>query len=505
MDNTSLILILLVEDREPVIDLVEKSLKNSEVNFELIIVNNLQEVFNEFSGDNFDVILFNWHLRDNKGLESFLELYEQFPLTPIITLTSDELIGRQSLEYGAEDYLLNDEFNDKILTSSIKKSITRKRAVNDLVAGEDVDQLTSPDKSKYFNVKLMKEYEQGLSEIIDFLPDAIFVIDKLGRILAWNKAIEELTGVEAGEMLGKGNYTYAIPFYGNRRPILIDMVLNYNKEIEKEYNYIKKDKNFLLAESNIILKGELRTIWIKAVPLYDKKYNVNGAIESVRDITESRKTEEEIKRALEEKNVLLKEIHHRVKNNLQIISSLLNLQKNYVKDKDAVNVILESKNRISSMAMVHEMLYQSRDIAYINITTYIKRLTTNLFYTYQKPNIPMPQINAENINLNIETSIPLGLIISELVSNSLKYAFPDDEVGEITVDLHDHDGEYELVISDTGIGFPKHLDYRNVEKSLGLKLVNSLVNQIDGSIEMDRSQGTKFVIKFQEIVSKKRI
>jgi two-component sensor histidine kinase len=155
------------------------------------------------------------------------------------------------------------------------------------------------------------------------------------------------------------------------------------------------------------------------------------------------------------------------------------------------------------MATIHEMLYQSEDISGINFSNYIERLTTTLFHSYHNTNIP--KINVDQIYLNIDTSIPLGLIISELVSNSLKYAFPDDKTGDISVYLHSHDEEYELVISDDGIGFPENLDFRNVESTLGLKLINSLVNQLDGSIELDSSHGTKYTIRFKELKYLERI
>ena len=250
--------------------------------------------------------------------------------------------------------------------------------------------------------------------------------------------------------------------------------------------------------------GDTHILGIKAVPLYDNNYNITGAIESIRDITASKKAQEKISKALEEKNILLKEIHHRVKNNLQIISSLLSLQEIYVQeDVKAVNVLKESQNRVLSMATVHEMLYQSNDISRINFSYYIKKLTANIFHSYHINS--MPQINVDQIYLNIETSIPLGLIISELVSNSLKYAFPDDKIGNITVKLYSHNEDYELIISDDGIGFPNNIDFRNVKSTLGLQLINSLVSQLDGSIQLDRSNGTKYIIRFKELKYTQRI
>ncbi len=490
MNNGSLTKILLIEDDVTITDSITEFLNDSVNEFQITTVKTLKEGLTNFVGK-FDTVIFDLELADDALSKSLADIFRKHPNTPIITLARDEQQGLLSIKNGADDYLIKDKFGED-LRDTVQKAVLRRSA--------DIEGSSfSPVESNYFNVKILKGHEQGLSEIIDFLPDATFVIDNRGRVVAWNHAIEELTGVDAAEMLGKGNYTYALPFYGKRRPILIDMVLDYDREVEKEYNLIKRDDDILLAENDLILKGEHRIIWIKAVPLYDNQHNVTGAIESIRDITGPKKSEDRIKRTLEEKNILLKEIHHRVKNNLQIVSSLLGLQERYVEDDNrAVEVLKESKNRISSMAMVHEMLYQSPDIGYINVSHYIERLTTNLYYSYRKPHLSMPSVYAENISLNIDTSIPLGLIISELVSNSLKYAFPDEQTGEITVKLHLNEGEYVLIISDNGVGIPEDLDYENTS-SLGLKLVKSLVEQIDGKIELDRRGGSKFTIRFREL------
>jgi two-component sensor histidine kinase/PAS domain-containing protein len=510
VNNNSLIRVLLIGNNVICVNLIVEMLNDQQENFELIKAKTLTKSLTNYSEDEFDIIILELQLPDIEVLEEFSKLYEKYSDTPIITLTTsfDEQMGLQTVEYGAEDYLIQGEFNDKILIRSIKNAITRNKVKKDFATdlSQDINKSTPDFKSKYVNVKLVKEYEQGLSEIIDFLPDATFVIDELGRVIAWNRAIEEMTGVRAEEMLGKGNYTYAIPFFGKRKPILIDLVLKYDEEVGNDYDFIRREENALYAEVEVFLKGNHHILSIKAVPLYDNKYNITGAIESIRDITAPKIAQEEITKTLEEKNILLKEIHHRVKNNLQIISSLLSLQEHYVKeDLTALNVLKESRNRVLSMAMVHEMLYQSNDIRYINFAYYIEKLATNLFQSYKEENAPIPKINVDPICLNIETSIPLGLIISELISNSLKYAFPDDRTGEISVNLHSLDEEYELIISDDGVGFPENLDFRNVESTLGLKLINSLIDQLDGTIELDRSHGTKFTIKFKELKYIERI
>lgn len=211
-----------------------------------------------------------------------------------------------------------------------------------------------------------------------------------------------------------------------------------------------------------------------------------------------KQAENEIKKALKEKEILLKEIHHRVKNNLMIISSLLNLQSSYIQDEGARNVFRESQNRAKSMAMIHERLYKSTDLKNIDLGEYIRSLTTDLYRTLvADPDRIRLDIDVENVKIDINTVVPLGLIVNELVTNSMKHAFPEGETGYIKVELCRKSEKIVLKVSDNGIGFPKDLDYKNTS-SLGLQLVNNLTMQIDGELELDRNQGTSFSLIFEE-------
>lgn len=219
----------------------------------------------------------------------------------------------------------------------------------------------------------------------------------------------------------------------------------------------------------------------------------------VRDITDRKRDEDQIKASLAEKEVLLQEIHHRVKNNLQVISSLLKLQSRYIQDSRVTEMLKESQNRVMSMALVHEQLYQSKDLSKIDFADYIHNLAQNLFQAYE--------INAKAIKLetniapcflNIDTAVPCGLIINEFVTNSLKYAFPEQNQGRIKIDFSFDDNRVcVLVVSDSGIGLPKDLDYKN-SRTLGLRLVVSLVKQIRGNIELLKTAGTVFRITFSQ-------
>ena len=218
--------------------------------------------------------------------------------------------------------------------------------------------------------------------------------------------------------------------------------------------------------------------------------------QSQREIAERKRVEEQIRASLEEKEVLLKEIHHRVKNNLQLVSSLLLLQANYVGDEQALEALGESRNRVYSMGVIHEILYQSRDLAQVDFNAFTQKLMTHLFNTYGiGPQDVALRIDISEVPPDIDTAIYCGLIINELVSNSLKYAFPAGRRGEIRIGLHSDQNCLILTVSDNGIGLPPDVEQRKSE-SLGLQLVTMLTQQLEGTAEFDLSDGTAFKITF---------
>lgn len=224
------------------------------------------------------------------------------------------------------------------------------------------------------------------------------------------------------------------------------------------------------------------------------------------DITEKKTSEERIRLSLQEKEVLLKEVHHRVKNNLQVISSILNLQSSYVKDEGTLQILKESQNRIKSMAFIHESLYQTKDFSSINFTEYVINLSQNLIHSYSNfDNEVKLNLDIQNVFLNLDLAIPCGLIINEIVSNALKYAFVDrSEGGEISIAMKTSGDYLELKIGDNGKGLPKNIDYRNTE-SLGLQLVVTLTDQLSGTIELNTEKGTNYTIIFKHNQVKNRI
>lgn len=239
---------------------------------------------------------------------------------------------------------------------------------------------------------------------------------------------------------------------------------------------------------------------IRQMILYPIKDNDNNVIEISGigfDITENKKNEERITQSLKEKEVLLKEVHHRVKNNMQVISSILNLQSSYVKDAYALNLLKECQNRIKSMAFIHESLYQTKNFESVNFSEYITTLSKNLVHTYSinTKNIKLV-LTLDKLFLNLDSSIPCGLIINEIISNSLKYAFPDNRDGIIFVTLKVDNHQVRIEAGDNGVGIPQGIDIKYTE-TLGLQLVDTLVEQINGTLVLERHKGTKFIIEFK--------
>jgi two-component sensor histidine kinase/sensor domain CHASE-containing protein len=229
-----------------------------------------------------------------------------------------------------------------------------------------------------------------------------------------------------------------------------------------------------------------------SMPGKDELSNLANVINGM--LGELEKAEEENK-----KQLLLKEIYHRVKNNLQIIISLLNLQSRKTKDKNVIEILTDSQNRIRSMALIHERLYKSKDLSGINIKEYIHDLANNLFHSYGVLSSRIKlNTDIDDIMINLDTATPCGLIVTELVSNSLKHAFPEGKKGELIIKLKSDNYEnFTLIVKDNGIGFPKDLDFRTTN-TLGMQLVTGLVSQLKGTIDLDQSSGTEFKIIFKE-------
>ncbi len=234
----------------------------------------------------------------------------------------------------------------------------------------------------------------------------------------------------------------------------------------------------------------------------------NGKIVGVcRDISQRKEAEEQLKASLEEKELLLKEVHHRVKNNLQVISSIFSLQSQTIEDEQALAIIEESQNRITSMALIHEKLYQAANLANIDFADYIQDLTSNLLMSYNvSPDWIQTEMNIESIQMTLDSAIPCGLLINELVSNSLKHGFPDGRRGTISIFLGYQNEQQDtllLKVEDNGVGLPEDFN-PNQTSSLGVSLISSLTKQLRGTLQFQNNPGASFEITFPKPIERKR-
>ncbi|MBU7016684.1 MAG: PAS domain S-box protein [Theionarchaea archaeon] len=311
-------------------------------------------------------------------------------------------------------------------------------------------------------------------DIVASMSNVLFLVHEDGTITHANPAALRLLGYDEGELQGQ-SLTCVFPE-------------GEWEEIQKmhEYGKLKRVSN---ETTFITRKGQIIPVLLSVSGVQDREGNNLGTIWVGSDLTDHKKAEE-----VEKKDVLLKEIHHRVKNNMQIISSLLNLQSHNITDKKYEELIRESQNRIRSMALIHEKLYQSKDLENIDFKGYITDMVHDLVRSYGKTDIVL-NVDIDDTFLGIDAAVPCGLIINELVANALKHAFPDGK-GSVMVALHARD-KMELIVQDNGVGIPESIDPKTAD-TLGLRLVTILVeDQLNGEIRLKRDNGTEFSITFK--------
>jgi PAS domain S-box-containing protein len=334
----------------------------------------------------------------------------------------------------------------------------------------------------------LRESEERYRELVENANSILIRMDKEGNVTFFNEFAQRFFGYGEGEIVGRNVVGSIVPETDSSGRDLSAMIRDITLHPER---YTANENENMLRDGS--------RVWISWTnkPLFDSKGNVREILCVGNDATMRKQAEERISAALAEKVVLLKEVHHRVKNNLQVICSLLDLQSDYIFDEQSRSSFRESQDRIRSMALVHERLYESQDFASIDFAEYIGDLSTRLFSSYQAdPGRITLKIDVGGISMGIDKAIPCGLIINELVSNALKHAFPDNLSGEISICFSvDDDDWITLTVVDTGVGIPPALDFKNTG-TLGLQLVNMLTHQLNGQISMEGMTGTAFTLRF---------
>jgi PAS domain S-box-containing protein len=329
----------------------------------------------------------------------------------------------------------------------------------------------------------LKASQEYIRNIIDSSLDMIIAVDMNRCIVEFNKAAERTFGYRGEDVVGAMiNILYADPKEG----------LEVHRTAVEKGQCVREILN---RRKN----GEVFPSVLSASTLFDAHGNVQGVMGVSHDITEQKRAEQQIRQSLREKEVMLREIHHRVKNNMQVISSLLKLQAAHIKDGSVLEMFAESQNRIRAMSLIHERLYRTDDFARIDFSEYARGLTRHLLAIYRAtaPQVTLT-VDIHDISLDINTAIPCGLIINELVTNCLKHAFPGGRKGTISVVLQSpKQATYELTVRDDGVGIPKGIDVKTME-SLGLHLVAILAeDQLKGEIRVSRIGGTTIQIIFK--------
>ncbi len=333
--------------------------------------------------------------------------------------------------------------------------------------------------------KAFRESERKFQQMAELLPQPVFEADVNGRLTFTNHAAFA-TFEYTPEDLTTGFFLLDVVSAADRSRAAenIRRVLEGQRLSGNEYQMVRRDGTEFPA-----------LIYTATINVENRPAGIRGIVV---DITDQKRTAEVLERALHEKEVLLKEVHHRVKNNLQIISSLLNLQAETLNDPRDRAVFMESESRVRSMALIHERLYKSEDFARVEFREYIESLVVSLFHTFGHGGVTY-QVDVEEVRLPIDTAIPCGLIINELITNALKHAFPDGRSGRISVSLRQQTPDlFVLEVQDNGIGIPEDIHPAEA-KSLGLHLVSILTRQLQGHLEILREEGTLFRIRFEDI------
>jgi len=379
--------------------------------------------------------------------------------------------------------ILNKRKNGELFISFLSASVLYNddgKVIGTMGVSRDITELKEAEQQ-------LIESEERYRYLFENSSDLIQGINKKGEIEYVNSTWKKTMGYTSKEIIGKSMFDFIHPdSFEHCKEFFSDF---FNKKMDGKY----KKVSFALKNKNgekVILEGDV------GCKYNGDNFSTRGIL---RNVTEEKLAEQELKNSLQEKEVLLKEVHHRVKNNLQVISSILNLQSSYVEDEKTLDILKESQNRIKSMSFIHESLYQTSDLSKINFSEYINSLSRNLVHSYViYDDLIELKINSEGIFLNFDLSIPCGLIANELISNALKYAFIDGQKGIINIDLFIKEGNVNLIIKDNGVGLPSEVDFQNTE-TLGLQLVISLIEQINGTIELlKEKKGTGYLITFKQ-------
>ncbi|RHX84850.1 histidine kinase dimerization/phosphoacceptor domain -containing protein [Leptospira stimsonii] len=465
--------VLLIEDSNADFRLIQEYLCESESpSFQVSRSINFSTGLDLISEERPDLVLLDLSLPDCAGLDALSEIKNRFPQIPVIICSGaeDKEITVNALQIGAQDYVYKGKFDSYSLSRSLIFAYERNRLALEL------------EKKNVFE----QENEERYRLFFQYNPHPAFLFeDDSFQIVEVNQAVLEKYGYKENELIGKRIFEI---IEENDSERLRNEIGLYQFGVNKggSFYHRKKDGSAMITESTIY-KFRFRN------------QILNLAV--ITDVTETVRNRESILASLAEKDTLIQEIHHRVKNNMQIMVSLLNLQADNamsreLTSKELYGLLKDTESRVFSMSLVHNELYKSRDLSHVDFGSYLTMLLQNLWNLYGVDPKVRHVIAAQGLILNMDTAIPLGLIACELVTNAIKHAFVDASEGEVNILAEEKDGKITVTIRDNGKGIPKGISFLDHE-TLGLQLVKILTKQISGELQVeDAKPGTKFRIQF---------
>ena len=506
--------ILIVEDEEVHVALIRRGFGTEQEKYRLSVASTLADARRIIADDPPALAFVDWLLPDGKGAE-LLSGRDTAPALPIIIMTSygTEQLAVDLMKAGALDYLVKSDVMFSEIVHIAERALRECEHITELKRAEAA----------------LHESEERYRILTDAAHDAICTLSPEGVVTFVNSGGSALIGMPPEKIVGLSLENLYHPDIAQEFRENLDKVISTKRPVRYDSKFWHENQDqitWLDAQlvpqfgpdgSVVQVIGISRSITDrKQAEMLLKRFNVelewqvrlrtaelehtNTLLEA--EIIQRTLAEENVRKSLNERELLLREIHHRVKNNLQIILSLISLQSRNIQDQKLLDTMGEFQNRIMAMAHIHERMYRAEDISRIDLSEIVTFLGSSLFLFYKvNPKVIRLNVEFKDIQISINSAIPISLIINEIISNSIKHGFPKGTLGEITIAGRREADTIVLSIKDTGIGIPKDLDWKRSKQSLGLRLVVSLVEQLNGTIELDRSAGTAFTIVVQEKIS----
>ncbi len=486
--------ILVVDDNEDSRYFLESLLKGND--YEVISVTNGKEGLERLRNDDINLIVSDILMPVMDGYQFCRAVKKDSRWKPLpfifYTATYTDSKDKQlALDMGADLYIRKPSEPEEFI-QIIRKVIEEARKGKMVL--KQKKQNEEKEIFKLYSERLVKKLEQKMLDLeaseekyrnlFENVNDVVFSMDKEGRFTAAN-CRTELFGYKPEDVIGKHFTELLTP-----KSKIIGQE-HFSKAQESKKNISSRYEVEVANKDGSVSVGELSISSVFEGEKFKGRFGI------LRDITQRKEAEEQTRRDLETRNVLLKEIHHRVKNNMQIIVSLLRLQSLFNKEEHTKKIFKDTQSRIQSMAIIHDALYKSGDLARIDMRDYVQRSATHIFSLYEiDPNRIELKIDTGKIFIDVTTGVPCGLIINELVSNAVKHAFPGKRRGVIEIKLYKtKTGKTTISVKDNGIGLPDEIDFKK-PKTMGLQLINDLSKQLNGTLRVYRKKGLRVTLDF---------